>query len=669
MKAHWSIGCLLALLVVVLWSLSAAGQTEITVTGAKATYQPQFAQPAHGFVIQDRVTVNYGAARKESIIPALDVSLNSVLGTVTDRIIMLYAKSNRHYNLAYPKDLVNDQTPPALEGEFITRPAASDALTLTWTVNEFAVSTLHYGIAPNTYTASIVVSNFFTRTGVAVTGLAPGTIYYGRVEMVDVSGNPSQSQEFTFTLAEPPPPTGTPLVMIYAVLDNNLGDDSEALDRLITNIENGTRASATVRFLIDGPGNNDSYAYEIKPGLTPCIRLSNPTCSGRYVENVNFWRWDENTAHPKTLYDFVAAAVKAYPTASHNILSLVGHGSGWTANVIPGQPSQWTGQPSTAGEYEERVGGLLWDDTPGVGTGSRSMSTKALGIALGWIRQVTKRNIDLLYLDACSMGMAEVGYEVRQQVNYLLASPNMDWTSFAYDAMLPKVTANTQSVAIGQAWLAAEKAALNSRGSDHPYTLVLYDLSKLALLAQKMNSLSVALQSALSSQRNAILAAYTAVEHYESDYDGAILGDDDHYGDLGSFLQRLKVGTSDPTLTAAIQGAEAALQSVIVEPAFGNGAPYLYPGHLWQWLESKGLAIYLPGAQDPKFSLYTVDNVAWVQASAWRDFLSALWGTNTVQSAGVTELPTCTSTRNCKQLPAQLALERGSVVFLPLISR
>lgn len=673
MKFHWHIGGLLALFVAVTWSLAAAGQTEILVSGAAATYQPQFGKADHAFVVQDRIAVNYGAARNEYTIPSLAAGLQTVMSTVTDRIIMNYAKSNRHFILAYPAELVNDQTPAGLGSEIIYRPAASDALTLTWTVNEFALSTLDYGESSGNYSQSIALSAYFTQTSVVVSGLAPGVIYFGRVTMADVASNQSQSEEFTFSLDEPPPPpTGDPLVMIYAVLDNSLGDDPDALDRLIGNVERGAHAGIAARLLIDGPGSDDSYAYEIQPG-SPCISLSNPTCGGRYVENVNFWRWSENTAHPKTLYDFVTTAVAAHPTASHNILSLVGHGSGWTASALPAQPSQWTGQPSTGGEYEERVGGLLWDDTPGTGAGARAMSTRALGVALRWIRQTNARPIDLLYLDACSMGMAEVGYEMRNSANYLLASPNTAWSSFAYDAMLAAVKQTNTSETIGRAWLAAEKAVLDSGGADHPYTLALYNLGQMEPLAQAMSGLAATLQSTLSGQRNAILAAYAETERYESNYDGAIANDSDVYGDLGSLLRRLKARVTDPTLTASLQAVEAILPTLVVGPAaFGNGTPYLYPGQTWAWTESSGLAVYLPSAQDAKFGLYTGENIAWAQDSGWRDFLIALLGDGFAQSAAATELPTCISTRNCNQLPNQLKLEPApdmQVIFLPLVRR
>ncbi len=466
-----------------------------------------------------------------------------------------------------------------------------------------------------------------------------------------------------------------PLVMVYTVLDNNLGDNAEDLDRLLTNIESGAHSGVDTWLMIDGPGNNDSYIFEIQPDAIPCIRLSNPTCpDNRYVKGTNFWDGDENSAHPKALYDFVQKAVGVHPVASHNILSLVGHGSGWTANALPGQPSNWTEQPSPSGPYEERIGGFLWDDLPGNGQpGNRSMSTKALGVALNWIRTATKRNIDLLYLDACSMGMAEVAYEVRDNVNYLLASPNTAWTSFAYDTMLAAVTAEQDAETIGKAWFTAEKNALDSRTSGHPYTLALYNLRNIEALAQAVNTLSVALQSAVGTQRDAMLDVFAQTERYESNYDGAINGAD-HYGDLGSLLKQIKQKMSaNTTVTTAATVVENALSTVMVSWAFKNGSPHPYPGQQWQWNEASGMGIYLSAAVDEKQTLYTPANLAWTQTSNWHSSLNALWGVGIVQTATTTQLPTCSSTRNCTLLPEQLPVAASPSpslgLYLPIVLR
>lgn len=186
-----------------------------------------------------------------------------------------------------------------------------------------------------------------------------------------------------------PPPATQPLALLYAVLDNNLGD---SWTRLVNNVEAGTRTGMHVRLLVDGPTDNDVYVYDIMQDHNPfCPSPANPTCDGRYAEGVNFQRLsNENSAHPDSLYQFLVDAYAAYPATDKIVLSLIGHGSGWSANVLPGQPSVWRDQSET-------IGGMLWDDHPTSGEAeSRSLNYNELlptvveqsrdGLGLEWLQ-------------------------------------------------------------------------------------------------------------------------------------------------------------------------------------------------------------------------------------------------------------------------------------------
>lgn len=305
-------------------------------------------------------------------------------------------------------------------------------------------------------------------------------------------------------------------------------------------------------------------------------------------------------------------AVTAYPNPRLIALSLVGHGSGWSANALPGQPTRWGDQPTRWGDQEDSAGGLLWDDfpgddAPGDGSGSRSMSTRALGIGLKWITDEIGQKIDLLYLDACSMGMIEVAYELRDSVDYMLASPNTAWASFTYDAMLRGVD-NTQSAEqVGQAWLRAEAIALSSEL--YPYTLSLFNLDKVGLVAQAVSQLADALLAAIGNQRSAFDEAYDSTEHYESNYDGAIAPAQDHYADLLSFVRQLETAARDNvTIAPLVQGVMDALNETsgfIIKADVKPGKPWNYENE-WKWAEARGVGIYLPLREDdPKRELYT----------------------------------------------------------------
>jgi hypothetical protein len=660
-----------------LWIVTAAGQSDIVVSGESAKFSPtNYGAPSTEFTpvlqrVAQRIAADYSSATVVQTLVDLSTEMRTALGNVTPRVSSDYASASQSTTLTFPKALINDQVAPQLVGTVTVLPGSvANAVRLRWQVNEFAKSTLQYGTAPGSYAQTITIDSYETTSSVEVPNLSPNTTYFGRITLTDRSDKKGQSVEFTFSLDTTP---GKSLVLIYAVLDNNLGDDTEQWQRLVTNVETGAaNGNIDVRLLIDSPGANNAYVYALTGGA-PCITPTNPTCNGRYVENTNFWRVDEDTAHPQALYDFVNDAITAHSDASQLILSLVGHGSGWTANALPSQPSSWADQPSRSGTNTERLGGLLWDDTTGGNSGTRALSTKALGTALRWINNSTGRKIDLLYLDACSMGMAEVADEIAPAVDYLLASPNTAWASFAYDAMLTAITPGLSTEQIGRAWLDAEKAALDGGNPDgatrYPYTLALYRLDQIDGLTTAVGGLATALNSAVSGQRAAIDAALTAVTRYESNYDGAI-NRSDHYGDLGSFVVELQSRAgSNQALVTAINNVQSALNNMVIVAAFHSGVPHTNPDQQWAWPNAKGLGIYLPRANDPKRTLYTGDNLRWVQRSGWHQFLEAMGMVMAADAMG-TELPTCAATAQCAGLPRQLPVENGGVeIYLPLIRR
>lgn len=459
-----------------------------------------------------------------------------------------------------------------------------------------------------------------------------------------------------------PPPVSKPLTLLYAVLDNNLGEDAT---RLVNNVEAGVRPGMNVRLLIDGPGENDVYLYNVMQDNNPfCPSASNPTCDGRYAEGINFWHLDnENSAHPDSLYQFVVDGINAFTNTSSINLALIGHGSGWSANVLPGQPSIWRGQNDT-------LGGMLWDDHIGVGqTESRSLSTLMLGQALSWASKETGRTIDLLYLDGCSMGMAEVAYELRESAKLLLASPNIDWASFNYDELLPQM-ATYSGQELGKRWLTLEASRLRS-SSGYPFTLSLVDLNKLDELAVATSGLAAALQAVLPSQRSVISNAYQLSDKFDSNYDGAI-NPQDAYVDLGDFAQQLAGQLSaESEIITATQAVQHALNATIVAKEHEDGAPWMFPDQPWAWRHYSGLAIYAPLGQDEarRQIFYNASNLSLAKDTSWDEFLAAYW-TGTVQAAAA--MPICHQTSDgCVGLANPLPVQAEPVytIFMPLVAK
>lgn len=464
-------------------------------------------------------------------------------------------------------------------------------------------------------------------------------------------------------ITEPSTEPAKPLVLIYAVLDNNLG---ESWTRLVNNIEAGATDGVNIRLLIDGPADNgDVYVYDIIGGNDPfCPSLLNPTCDGRYIEGTNFWNFGtEDTANPTSLYKFLTDAHAVYPNATQTIVSLIGHGSGWSANVLPGQPSVWSDQNDT-------LGGMLWDDHPQPGVAnSNSLSTLALGSALEWATAASGKKIDLLYLDGCSMGMAEVAYELRSSTNYLLSSPNIDWASFNYNNLLPEVGTQPDARSIGLRWLELEAAELRNNPG-HPFTLALIDISQMDSLASAVSTLGRSLQEALPTDKALIAEAFSAAERFDSNFDG-VLDDADNYIDLADFAAELQdkfpetvhatAAAPTPPVRVAAINVKDVMDTAIVAKEFEGGVPWVYSDQVWEWESFGGLGVYLPlGVDEVRRQLfYNQTNLTWANDTQWDEFLTDFWA-GTIRAANVAQMPVCRATTDgCEGLANQLPEQAG----------
>ncbi len=472
---------------------------------------------------------------------------------------------------------------------------------------------------------------------------------------------------------------GIPLVLIYAVLDNNL---SEQWETLINNAEAGVHAGINVYMLIDGPDSDDTYIYNLQADNNDgtelsCPSLEDKTCGERYTKDENYWshytdntatskRITDDTATPQSIFSFFKFAWEKhrekYQEPSTVLLSLVGHGSGWNASVLPAQPSHYVGQPTSEGDDR---GGVLWDDhTDTTEKGTRSLSTHALGVALQNIKE-TYGKIDLLYLDACSMGMAEVAYELRNSAKYLLASPNIAWATFPYDQLLAEVAPEVDGKTIGLRWLDVEtKLLIDDPQTITPFVLSLIDLSQMDTLATFTHGLAEALQTLVSSVegRQHIGEAYIKTDHYVANSD-VHLDENDGYSDLDDFATQLMLTVTDPQVISAAQAVKTAIASAVVSVTYQSGTPLL-PNHTpWIWEKPSGLGIYLPlGKDEARRGGYTAKHVAWVDATQWDDFLISYLG----PPSGIPEI--CQTTSSCDDLPSQLLLPGLQLLEGPTLS-
>ncbi|MBV7327825.1 hypothetical protein KFU94_06110 [Chloroflexi bacterium TSY] len=328
--------------------------------------------------------------------------------------------------------------------------------------------------------------------------------------------------------------------------------------------------------------------------------------------------FDERLGDPTSLTKLIVTGLNAYPNAEQVLLSLVGHGGGWSPLLLAGQPTSHYGQSG--------LGGLLWDDTPGT-----SLSTIELGAALKAAFAATGRKIDLLYLDACLMGMYEVAYEIKDSVNYLLASASWAWTSFAYDAHLRALKTPQPADEIAQMWMQNEASIL--RPDNLPFTYSVVDLKQMDTLKLAIDRLAKSLIVLTTDEvdRVRIATAAKATDCFDSNQD-IMITQADTYCDLMSFTRKLnELFAGNAEVVDAIRNVQTALPKVVVDKDQQNGKPNRFASEQWEWDSPGGLAIYLPLREDEWKRRYyknrdDEDGLLFAKDGEWDDFIQLYWG-------------------------------------------
>ncbi|HNY10248.1 MAG TPA: clostripain-related cysteine peptidase, partial [Candidatus Wallbacteria bacterium] len=142
-------------------------------------------------------------------------------------------------------------------------------------------------------------------------------------------------------------------------------------------------SSADVNILVlQGHMSKPFQTLLIKKGSVEVINSGNTVDMGDYKELVKFVKWANDT----------------YP-AEHYLVDIWNHGAGWK-------------------NRDKKVfKGISYDDHS-----NNHMTTPQLGEAMKQIKAVIGHNVDVLGMDACLMQMMEVGYEVKDSVDFIAAS-------------------------------------------------------------------------------------------------------------------------------------------------------------------------------------------------------------------------------------------------------
>lgn len=452
------------------------------------------------------------------------------------------------------------------EGDTLEIIGQGQASLITETITAFLWSSTQDGAlnAKNT-------SGISSTLRIAATDLQPGL---HQISLVVTDNKGRQSPPVAVQVRRipplPPAPVGVCQGDSWTFLLYLVGDfsDSGALralyDHEINELSQIDNPCVRVAIQVDGPSNvsqpnNLTQRVAITPGA-PLV-----------VTEMNELKMDEAA----TLNDFVRWGQALFPSR-RTYLAIANHGQG--------------------------IRGIGWDKTSGA---DEFLTPREIAEALADPQIVP---IDLLHLDACSMGLLDVAYELRQSAQRLIASQYIGWSFFAYHAYVEQVEVNqpTSADVLSRAIL-AEYARLGDEAGV-PYTLSVLNPARSEVVKSGLSALSAALIGWAQGEQDTILRALRQ-NLATLDSNGDLRNDKlaDAYVDLQDLLQAIlgAATITDPVSKGLAQGLLDELTSLAVDQRlvlahrFASRPLYgFYGGHFIQadinLAHTHGISVYFP---------------------------------------------------------------------------
>lgn len=232
----------------------------------------------------------------------------------------------------------NDITPPVISSVQAINIGES-SVTITWSTDEIANSTVNYGLT-TAYGSNQSNGSFTTSHAVVLSGLSASTTYNYQVSSADGSANSSSSSNFTFTTSDPGSGSGT--VVFSEIFYDTPGTDSNE-----EWIELYNAGSTTIDLsgytITDNNGTGSSYTFP----------------SGSTILPGSYFTVASNSAGFNALYSFDADQYGSIPALNNGGDALIlTDGSSievdavaWEGGASSGVPTGWgTGPTAATGE-------------------------------------------------------------------------------------------------------------------------------------------------------------------------------------------------------------------------------------------------------------------------------------------------------------------------------
>lgn len=242
--------------------------------------------------------------------------------------------------------------------------------------------------------------------------------------------------------------------MVFMAGDNNL--DAAAVRDIAEMAQAGSTPDVHIIAELDRAGHNPTQRFYITKG-------------GGIKKDVVVTLPETNTGDPAVLSNFLSWGIQNYP-AEHYFLVLWNHGNGW-----------W--------EDERKKKGIAFDDSQG-----DYLNNAELISVLEAFRMETGKKLDILGMDACLMTMLEMAHELKNDVQFMVGSeieePFEGWpyhTILKYLIRYPHVSPGALAGRITKLYVDSYARTTED------VTQSAVDLSKIDLIASRMNDLSKAL--------------------------------------------------------------------------------------------------------------------------------------------------------------------------------
>jgi hypothetical protein len=192
---------------------------------------------------------------------------------------------------------------------------------------------------------------------------------------------------------------------------------------------------------------------------------------------------------------------------------------------------------------EERA--IASDDGSG-----HSVDTSELGKVMQLTKAALEKDLDLLGMDACLMSNFEVAYQVRDHVNYIVASEeNEPFDGWPYDLVLEKLVQNPDIPTTDFCAHIVDAYIESYKTKHYTVTQSAFDLAKVNDLAQTLDQLADALIKHMPAARFEIWNAQnTAAKFWHNTL-----------WDIAHFCKILELGTTSTDVKAACQAVLGAL--------------------------------------------------------------------------------------------------------------